>query len=71
MTTTGSTRSADFKEDEMANVTSEKCACADCVCKVSAETAVKKDGRNYCSDACANGHAAGAGCDHAGCACHG
>ena len=55
----------------MVEVTQQKCACADCVCIVSVNDAIKKDGRNYCSDACANGHTAGAGCEHAGCACHG
>ena len=55
----------------MVEVTQQKCACADCVCIVSVNDAVKKDGRNYCSDACATGHTAGAGCEHAGCACHG
>jgi len=55
----------------MVTVTQQKCACADCVCVVAVADAVKKDGRNYCSQACAEGHAAGHGCDHAGCACHG
>ena len=58
-------------EDEMVDVTTEKCACADCGCTVTSETAVKKDNRNYCSDACASGHTSGAGCGHPGCACRG
>ncbi|MBC6404909.1 MAG: metallothionein [Rhodospirillales bacterium] len=55
----------------MVTVTQQKCACTDCVCVVNVQDAVKKGGRNYCSQACAEGHAKGAGCEHAGCACHG
>ena len=55
----------------MPEVTQQKCACNDCVCIVSVDKAVKKGDRNYCSDACANGHPSGAGCDHSGCACKG
>ncbi len=42
------------------------CACPDCPCTVA--DAVSDP---YCSEACANGHKAGDGCGHAGCACHG
>lgn len=55
----------------MVTVTQQKCACADCVCIVNVDGAVTKGGRNYCSDACAEGHPNGAGCDHSGCACRG
>lgn len=55
----------------MVNVTEQKCACSDCVCVVKIQDAVKKDGKSYCSQSCADGHSAGAGCDHAGCACKG
>lgn len=55
----------------MVNITQQKCACADCVCIVNVNDAVKKDERNYCSEACANGHPKGAGCEHEGCICHG
>lgn len=48
-----------------------KCACADCVCVISMNNAVEADGREFCGDACAMHHAAGKGCDHAGCTCHG
>ena len=48
-----------------------KCACADCVCVVSAADAMEADGRKFCGDACAHHHAAGDGCNHAGCPCHG
>lgn len=55
----------------MTTVTQQKCACADCVCVVAISDAVKKNGQNYCSDACASGHPNGAGCSHDGCKCHG
>lgn len=48
-----------------------KCACADCVCVVGATYAVEADGRRFCGEACAGNHENGAGCEHAGCACHG
>lgn len=53
------------------NVEMVKCACADCVCVVPAEKGVKRDGRIYCNDDCAEHHKSGAGCHHAGCTCHG
>ncbi|TVQ38050.1 MAG: metallothionein [Geminicoccaceae bacterium] len=52
-------------------VTHVKCACSDCVCIVETTKAVTKDGRAYCSDACADHHKTGNGCGHAGCKCHG
>lgn len=48
-----------------------KCACTDCVCIVSVGKAVEAEGRTFCSDACAQHHSGGTGCEHAGCACHG
>ena len=48
-----------------------KCACSDCVCVVGVEQGVRHEGRVYCSDACAGHHKDGAGCQHAGCTCHG
>jgi len=48
-----------------------KCACADCVCIVSPDKAVQAEGRTFCSDNCATHHEQAAGCDHAGCPCHG
>ena len=53
------------------NVTHQKCACADCVCIVDVQGAVKKSNRNYCSEDCAGGHPTSAGCTHPGCVCHG
>jgi metallothionein len=48
-----------------------KCACRDCVCVIPVSKAVSRDGKAYCCDACADGHKDHAGCDHAGCTCHG
>ncbi len=48
-----------------------KCACSDCVCVVDVEKGVKRDGRIFCGDPCADHHKSGAGCEHAGCTCHG
>ena len=48
-----------------------KCACTDCVCVVSTQSAVQAEGRLFCGDDCATHHASSAGCDHAGCTCHG
>lgn len=53
------------------NIEMVKCACADCVCVVSMNNAVDVDGRKFCGDACAQHHPSGAGCNHAGCTCHG
>ncbi len=52
-------------------VTQVKCACADCVCIVDTKQAVQAESKLYCSEECANHHADGSGCHHAGCQCHG
>ncbi len=54
----------------VATVTHMKCACSSCVCIVSISDAIQKEGKYYCSDACANGHTEGSGCSHHGCECH-
>lgn len=54
-----------------ATVEMVKCACPDCVCVVGTAKAVSRNGRLFCSDACADGHKDGAGCHHHGCGCHG
>jgi metallothionein len=54
----------------MATVTQMKCACESCLCIVDLSSALQKDGKPYCSEACANGHADGTGCGHTGCGCH-
>ena len=43
-----------------------KCACSDCVCVVSVDEGVKRDGRIDRGEPCADHHKSGAG---AGCAC--
>ncbi|MEC8825049.1 MAG: metallothionein [Verrucomicrobiota bacterium] len=48
-----------------------KCACPDCKCSVSEGHHVVKDGKDYCSEACASGHASGDGCCNGVCDCHG
>lgn len=53
----------------MATVTAMKCACEKCLCVVSLEDAVTKDGKNYCCEACANGHPNDKGCEQTGCGC--
>ncbi|MGL5081962.1 MAG: metallothionein [Microcoleaceae cyanobacterium] len=55
----------------MSTATQLKCACQPCLCIVSLEQAIQKDGQYYCSDACASGHVDGSkGCGHTGCNCH-
>ena len=49
-----------------ATVTQMKCACPSCLCIVNISDAISKEGKYYCSDACAKGHSEGAGCSHAG-----
>lgn len=41
------------------------CEHEDCNCELKLQTAVKRDGRNYCSERCADHY----GCDHVGCNC--
>jgi len=54
----------------MATVTQMKCACESCLCIVDLSTALQKDNKYYCSEACANGHTSGQGCGHTGCGCN-
>lgn len=54
----------------MTTVNQMKCACVSCLCIVSLSDAINKDGKPYCSNACANGHSEGEGCGHTGCSCH-
>ena len=53
----------------MTTVTSMKCACENCLCVVSLEDAIAKNGKYYCCEACANGHVNENGCEHQGCGC--
>jgi metallothionein len=54
----------------MTTATQTKCACNSCLCQVSLESAVLKDGKNYCSGACADGHKDGQVCGRSGCTCN-
>ena len=54
----------------MTQVTQMKCACESCLCIMSLESAINKDGKYYCCDACASGHTTGSGCGHKGCECN-
>jgi hypothetical protein len=53
----------------MVSVTFMKCACDSCLCVVSLEDAIEKNGKYYCCEACANGHMDEKGCGHQGCNC--
>lgn len=53
----------------MTTVTQMKCACESCLCIVDLSTALEKDGKYYCSEACSTGHQSGVGCGHSGCGC--
>lgn len=46
-----------------------KCACPSCLCIVSVNEAIEKEGKYFCSSSCADGHASGSGCGHSGCGC--
>ncbi|MEZ2240700.1 metallothionein [Microcoleus sp.] len=54
----------------MTTATQTKCACPSCLCTVNLSAAIEKDGKQYCSTACADGHPNGTGCGHTGCDCH-
>jgi hypothetical protein len=45
------------------------CACTGCEHHVSSEQAAIIEGRAYCCQACAAGHAGGSDCVHKGCPC--
>lgn len=53
----------------MVTVTTMKCACERCLCVVSLEDAIAKDGKYYCSEPCADGHSKDQSCGHGGCTC--
>ncbi|MEM6613741.1 MAG: metallothionein [Cyanobacteria bacterium P01_C01_bin.72] len=53
-----------------ATVTQMKCACTPCLCVVSIDDAITKEGKYYCSDACATNHSEGASCCQASCECN-
>lgn len=43
----------------MVTVTQMKCACESCLCIVDLNSAIQKEGKSYCSQACADGHPQG------------
>lgn len=47
-----------------------KCDCErNCTCEVDQQTAIERNGKHYCDEACATGHPGGKGCGHQGCQC--
>ncbi|TAG07611.1 MAG: metallothionein [Verrucomicrobia bacterium] len=55
----------------MSTITQTKCACTDCECEVREGHHVAKNDKDYCSEACADGHPSGEGCCENSCHCHG
>ena len=53
----------------MANGSLVKCACDRCNCEISLESAIKKEDKFYCCEACANGHANDESCKMSDCNC--
>jgi metallothionein len=53
----------------MTTVTQMKCACNACLCIVNLSDALTKDGKAYCSEACATGHVNGDSCGQSACGC--
>jgi metallothionein len=53
----------------MTTVTQMKCACNACLCIVNLSDALTKDGKAYCSEACATGHVSGDSCGQSACGC--
>lgn len=53
----------------MSNATLLKCDCDRCAGEVSLESAISKDGKYYCCEACANGHVSDQSCKTSGCSC--
>ena len=55
----------------MSHTPTTKCACPDCKCDIRSGHDVLKNGKHYCSEACATGHKNGQGCCNNSCQCHG
>ncbi|NJL11291.1 MAG: metallothionein [Calothrix sp. SM1_7_51] len=51
------------------SVTLMKCACSTCLCVLSTDKAVEKEGKYYCSEGCAEGHKTIKNCSNAKCGC--
>lgn len=47
-----------------------KCDCSRCSCEISLANAIKRGNKNYCCEACANGHESDQGCKMSGCGCN-
>jgi len=60
-----------FKTKEhFMNATSDpQCACLECTCSVDPQNPIKRNGKLWCSDACADLHPNGAPCPHNDCHC--
>lgn len=56
-------------EKHMPTINLMKCACPSCLCVISTEDALEKEGKYYCSKACAEGHKTEEGCAQAACNC--
>jgi len=59
------------EQKTMTTTTQTQCACSPCTCNVSPDSAVEKDGKYYCCEACANGHPDSTGCGNSSCNCGG
>jgi|GEM_PF-1048979 len=55
--------------DEAALSKATLCECPQCNCTLESQNMVIQEGKRYCSEACAEGHAKSKGCQHAGCQC--
>lgn len=53
----------------MSALTTEKCACLNCVCPADPQKAIEHDGKFWCSGACAHLHPGGAPCPTRDCQC--
>ncbi|KQQ55652.1 hypothetical protein ASF84_09965 [Pseudomonas sp. Leaf127] len=53
----------------MSATTTELCACPGCTCSVNAHAPVERDGKTWCSEACADHHPNGAPCPSDNCHC--
>ena len=46
-----------------------RCACPGCTCSFNSDNAVERDGKRYCSQACADLHPNGSPCPDSDCQC--
>jgi hypothetical protein len=57
------------KESVMTAAPNEQCACPGCKCIAEGESAIKRNGKTWCSDACADLHPNGTPCPSKNCHC--